>query len=116
MDDDVSRYWLRNNQKVIRKILLSTKKRFFFFFFFRLKKITKLLKLSRALWGFWAWKSFCLPFLLYRKSASASVTFPEFQRAGSNQRREEMQRQGRGSQETKVHTWGRVLVLFKGYT
>ena len=37
-------------------------------------------------------------------------------RAGSNQRREEMQRQGRGSQETTVHPWGRVLVLFKGYT
>ena len=34
--------------------------------------------------GSWAWKPLCPQFLLCRKQASASKTFPEFQSAGSN--------------------------------
>ena len=36
--------------------------------------VGSLLKPSRTLWGSWAWEPFC----------SASMTLPEFQRAGSN--------------------------------
>ena len=41
-----------------------------------------ILKPSRTLWGSWAWKPFCLPFLVGK--TPASMTFPEFQRADSN--------------------------------
>ena len=38
------------------------------------------------------------------------MTFPEFQKAVAVQGREGMQRSERGSQETIVKPWGRVLV------
>jgi len=51
------------------------------------------------------------PLLVVRDKASASMTFPEFQRAGANQGREGMHRPGRSCPEKTAHPWGRVLVL-----
>ena len=55
----------------------------------------------------------CPPFLVFRESTSASVTFPELQRQVPtfvHQGREGMQRPGRSSQETMVQPRGRGLV------
>ena len=43
-------------------------------------------KPSRTLWGSWAWKPFYVPCFLFvgNRLHSASMTFPEFQRADSN--------------------------------
>ena len=67
------------------------------------------LKPSRTLRGSWAQKPFCVPHFLFagNRLHSASMTFPEFQRAGSNsanQEREERRRQGRSSPETIAQT------------
>ena len=59
----------------------------------------------------------CPPFLVLREQALASMTFPEFQRAGSNscyQGREETQRRQKSSQETILQPWGRVPVSLPG--
>ena len=42
------------------------------------------------------------------------MTFPEFQRAVANQRREGIQRPGGSSQETRAQPRGRVLVPLQG--
>ena len=62
---------------------------------------------------------FCVPHFLFvgNRLHSASMTFPEFQRAGSNScspGSEGMQKQGRSSQEIIVQPWGRVLVPPQG--
>ena len=59
----------------------------------------------------------CPLFLVCREQTPASMTFPEFQRAGlnsPNQGRQRVLRQGRSSQEARVQPRGRVLVLPQG--
>ena len=77
------------------------------------------LKLSRALWGSWAQKPFCVPHLLFLGNGphSASMAFSEFQRTGSDRcwwERKGIQRQGRNGQATIVQPWGSILVPSQG--
>ena len=75
-------------------------------------------KLSRTLWGSWAWKPFRVPCSLFVENTfqpPRTSLSPKGQiQTVANQGREGMQRQGRGSQETIVQPWGRVLVLPQG--
>ena len=81
-----------------------------------------IMKLSRALCGSWIQKFFCGPHFLSvgNRLHSASMTFPEFQKAGSrrvtNLGREGMQRQGRSSQETEGSLGTGSWFHLKGYT
>ena len=43
-------------------------------------------------------------------TSSACLDLPELQRAVSNQRREGMQRPGKGHEKTLVQPWGRAVV------
>ena len=71
-------------------------------------------KLSGTLWGSWAGKPFCPPFLVGlqppRPSLGSKGQIPTVANLG----REGMQGWGRGSQETVVQPWGRVLVPPQG--
>ena len=72
---------------------------------------------SRALWGSWTQKPFCVPHFLIigNRLHSASLTFPEFQQADSNKQlliRERTREEK--SRETIVQPWGKVLVPSQG--
>ena len=77
------------------------------------------MELSRTLWGSWVQKSFCVPWFLFLRNRFQplwpSLNFKGQFQTVANQGGEGMQRQGRSSQETIVHPWGRILVPFKGY-
>ena len=76
------------------------------------------MKLSRSLWGSWAWKPARVPRSLFVGNRF-QPPWPSLSPKGqigtvANQGREGMQRQGRASQETIVQPWGRVLVPPQG--
>ena len=75
-------------------------------------------KPSRAMWGSWAHKAFCVSHFLCLGS-KLQPPCPSLSSKGQVQRvarqgREGMQRPGRRSQETRVQPWGRVLVPLQG--
>ena len=71
---------------------------------------------SRTLWGSWAQRFSVSPCVLItgHRLHSAPMTFPEFQRAGSNRcssgKGGDAQTREEKSKETTVQPWGRVLV------
>jgi len=68
-----------------------------------------ILKSSRTLWGSWAWKPFLIPCFLFvgnrLQPLWPSWISKEWIQIVVNQGREGIQRQGRGSQETRVQLW-----------
>ena len=88
------------------------------FTLFPLKCRISLLKPSRAPWGSWVNKPFCVPHFLPLGEKLhppwSSLSSKEQVQTLANQEREGMQRPRRSSQETIMQPWGRAMVPVQG--